>query len=182
MDENVKRFKEGIFSLNTRRFGKVAELMIQKLYGLEDPNSNAYDLLTNNNQRVEVKFSKVLKKCPSKIDAKNAMKQILASTLERRFLSFEKAKTSNFNCNIQQVKPIEFDWLYYGCFFEDKILICKIHSKELIGNAEIFYSEHQHRGNVGEGQFHITDNNIETHLNKYFVTWLTYEDLYQMFS
>lgn len=32
----VDDFKRGIFSLNTRRFGNVAELMIQAMYDFDD--------------------------------------------------------------------------------------------------------------------------------------------------
>lgn len=39
-------------------------------------------------------------------------------------------------------------------------------------------STKQHRGNEGEGQFHITNRNIDWHLNsKYFCGWLSYKDL-----
>ena len=46
MDKNVKEFRDGIFSLKTRRFGKIAELMIQKLYNYNDSKTVAYDLLS----------------------------------------------------------------------------------------------------------------------------------------
>lgn len=36
----------------------------------------------------------------------------------------------SFDCNIQQVKRKEFDLLYYGLFFADKIEVYKMTSKE----------------------------------------------------
>lgn len=181
MNEKVLKFKEGIFSLNTRRFGKIAELMIKELYNFHDPLNVAYDLLTKDGNKVEVKFSTVLRKCNSVITSKNVIKEIIASKLENRMLTFENAKKANFDCNIQQVKPSEFDVLYYGCFFDDKIMICKINSSEIINDSEIMYSNHQHRGNTGEGQFHINSSTMNTHMNKYLVEWLTYEELYTLF-
>lgn len=182
MNKEIQKFKEGIFSLNTRRFGKIAELMIKKTYGFYDPTNNAYDLLTSDNKKIEVKFSTVLKKCNSTITEENIIDQIIASKLDNRMLNYTSARQSNFDCNIQQIKPSEFAELYYGCFFEDKIMICKIKSSEILNDEEIMYSDHQHRGNTGEGQFHINNRTIETHLKKYTVKWLTYEELYNLFT
>lgn len=181
MNEQIQKFKEGIFSLNTRRFGKIAELMIKELYGFYDPENNAYDLLTDDNRRIEVKFSTVLKKCVSTIDDKNIVNQVIESKLDNRMLTLEKARQKTFDCNIQQVKPKEFEELYYGCFFEDEIMICKIEAKDITEDKDIMYSDHQHRGNQGEGQFHINNRTLETHLNKYIIKWLTYDELYNLF-
>lgn len=43
------------------------------------------------------------------------------------------------------------------------------------------YSDKQHRGNVGEGQFHINNKNISEH-EKYLDKKVTYEELYELFS
>ena len=48
-------------------------------------------------------------------------------------------------------------------------MICKIKSNEILNDEEIMYSDHQHRGNTGEGQFHINNRTIETHLKKYTI-------------
>ena len=179
MDSKVRRIRNGIFSLNTRRFGTVAELMIKKLYNLDSSDSLAYDLRCDDT-KIEVKFSTVLKSCKEPITSKNAVKQIINSNTENRMLTFEEAKKSAFDCNIQQVKPSEFKLLYYGCFFKDKIMICKIGKTQLLNDDKIFYSDHQHRGNVGEGQFHINNRTLNNHIEKYFVQWLTYEELYKL--
>ena len=182
MDENIKEFRDGIFALNTRRFGRVAELMIEKLYMLEDSTNLAYDLKDKNGKRVEVKFSTVLKKCNSNINHRNLLKSVVSSNLENRMLTYEEAKKMSFDCNIQQVKVNEFEYLYYGCFFEDKIMICKIESSQIKNDNKILYSDHQHRGNIGEGQFHINNRTLANHLEKYLIRWLTYEELYNIFE
>lgn len=51
----------GLFSLNTRRFGTVAEYMIQLLYNFDESKSLAFDKKDNKGNRIEVKFSRVLK-------------------------------------------------------------------------------------------------------------------------
>jgi hypothetical protein len=44
------------------------------------------------------------------------------------------------------------------------------------------YSDRQHKGNVGEGQFHITQKNLQSHLGKYFNKTLSYDELYQLLA
>lgn len=182
MDIKIKEFRDGIFALNTRRFGKVAELMIQLLFNFENSDNLAYDLKTVDGKKIEVKFSTVLKKCTSNINANNLIQSVVDSNLSNRMLTYEKSKLLSFDCNIQQVKVKEFEYLYYGCFFEDKIMICKIDSSQIALDPLILYSNHQHRGNVGEGQFHINNATISHHLNKYLLQWITYEELYELFK
>ena len=98
-------------------FGTVAELMIQKMYELKDSDNLAYDLKTKQGSKIEVKFSRVLKSCKENINFDNAIKSIISSNTENRMLTYENAIKSEFDCNIQQVKGKEFEYLYYGCFF-----------------------------------------------------------------
>ena len=84
MNEEIAKFRDGIFALNTRRFGRLAELMIQKMYDMKDSNNLAFDLLSKYNEKIEVKFSTVLKKCSKQITAKNVIEQAINSRLEKR--------------------------------------------------------------------------------------------------
>lgn len=59
---DIQEFKEGIFSLRTRRFGTVAEYMIKVLISVEMSSNLAYDLTDSEMNRIEVKFSTVMKK------------------------------------------------------------------------------------------------------------------------
>ena len=43
------------------------------------------------------------------------------------------------------------------------------------------YSDFQHKGNVGEGQFHLNQGSIDWHFQNYFVQWIDYEALYNLF-
>lgn len=181
---NQNDFIFGLFSLNTRRFGSVAEIMIKKKYNFNKSKNNAYDLLSNDNKKIEVKFSRVLKKCNAQITEKNVIQQTLNSIIQKRSLTYNDSINSKFDCNIQQIKPKEFDELYYGCFFEDKIMICKIEKDQILKDLEdkeIHFSYGQHRENKGkEGQFHINNETLPIHLNKYFLTWMTYEELIKL--
>lgn len=182
MNKEVKEFRDGIFSLKTRRFGKIAELMIQKLYNYNDSKTVAYDLLSKKDEKIEVKFSTVLKKNNSIIKSDNLLESVISCSLENRMLSYNEAKNNPFDCNIQQIKSKEFKYLYYGCFFSDKIMICRITKDQIKEDKKIFYSDHQHRGNTGEGQFHINKYSLDHHLNNYLIKFLSYEELYNLFK
>lgn len=182
MNDTIQTFRDGIFALRTRRFGKVAELMIQKLGNFSNPTDNSYDLYdAQKGQKIEVKFSTVMRKNAKEITEENVIDQITQANLNIRILSSAEAVNNVFNCNIQQVKPYAFDILYYGTFFQDTIYIFRIPSSE-IKESPIGFSDKQHRGNLGEGQFHITNESLAYHLKHYFVTKLTYEELYQILS
>ncbi len=304
--EKAKKLSDGIFELTTIRFGKIPEIMIKRMfrYAFADGTSD-YDLKRKRNgkkERIEVKFSCVRESEKYKIEEDNVLKICLnnpSSDFERKVNSNEISK-KKFDCNIQQVKPACFDYLYYGLFFEDKIAVFMISSDEVkhsflltelakyiakmhkidkiieeivprldsskkidenyvegrvfkknnnnipnlleeaynelkvIDNDEAKefikkeklkektekileeYSENksqkkqnvnkakkfcdymisnygermipnssskQHKGNVGEGQFHINNENINWHLDSnYFKKWISYEELYDVFE
>ena len=68
--------------------------------------------------------------------------------------------------------------LYYGLFFCDAIVIFRINSREI--DSQIGYSDKQHKGNVGEGQFHITPKTLKTHLFSFHYKTLTYDELLEL--
>lgn len=181
MDKNVTEFRDGIFALRTRRFGTVSELMIERLYSLSLSRSQFHDRYDEkNSSRVEVKFSTVMKKNEAVITAENIIDQCKKAILANRALKSTEIGEYKFDCNIQQIKRSEFDILYYGLFFADKIAIFKIKSSEIL--TCYGYSDFQHKGNAGEGQFHLNQDSISHHLKYHFIRWLTYEELFSLFK
>lgn len=179
--QTIKDFKEGIFGLRTRRFGTVAELMVRKMTNLGGSRSLAYDLHdVSTDDRIEVKFSTVMKANDSTINETNLIDQCLKANLSNRMMKSTEVNNHTFDCNIQQIKRVEFDILYYGLFFYDKIAIFSMRSDEVFSCPG--YSDFQHRGNEGEGQFHINNSTYDYHLGNRLVAWLTYEELYDMFA
>lgn len=177
----ITDFVEGIFSLQTRRFGTVAELIMLEKYGLSDKTSNQhYDATDNENNKIEIKFSRVLRSNNKQITKKNILAETVYSSMYKRAISSKDYKKIAFDSNIQQVKRTEFDFLYYGLFFKDKIAIFKIKSTD-VENIE-GYSDFQHKGNKGEGQFHINNDTIDYHMKNHFLEWITYEEVYEMFE
>ena len=146
LSENEKKLRDGIFNMNTRRFGKVAEFMIAKLYGFQVvQGTTKYDLIDDDGTKVEVKFSKVeymeedmnldncLRIC---IDNSNPSSRRIA------YMDFMENEEIKFDRNIEQIKAYEFDKLYYGLFFEDQIAIFSMTSEEMknIMTAQFFIS------------------------------------------
>ena len=70
--------------------------------------------------------------------------------------------------------------LYYGLFFADRIAIFKMNSNEIL--SCFGYSDKQHKGNEGEGQFHLNRSSIDYHMQNHFVQWLTYEELFELLN
>jgi hypothetical protein len=95
-----------------------------------------------------------------------------------RYVDFKNCSNVEWDCNIQQIKTKLFNTLWYVLFFGDCIVIFKIGSDEILRDTNISYSNKQHRGNEGEGQFHVTDKNIKYHLDNYLMKKITYDDVY----
>lgn len=169
-------FRRGIFNLRTRRFGTVAELLIQNLLGAEKGRSQFHDLYDDKQgHRVEVKFSTVNTASGAPINLSNLLSAIEQAGRERA-VPFDAWKDFVFDCNIQQVKIAEFEILYYGLFFSDQIVIFKIESAGILRDPRILFSNKQHKGNVGEGQFHINNRTLQHHLDNYLHRAITYSD------
>lgn len=177
---NINEFRDGIFALRTRRFGNVAEIMIEKIYRLENSNKLNYDRFDAvENKKIEIKFSTVMKENEERINSSNVIEQCLKANIANRAMKFEDISQYKFDCNIQQIKCNEFDILYYGLFFADAILIFKISSNDILKLDN--YSNKQHRNNEGEGQFHINNDNLQFHIDNFLIKQMTYDNLYKIF-
>src|SRR6266545_1896378 len=170
MDGELLRL--GIFALRTRRVGSVGEFMVERLQKYGKAKSLYHDLFDEQTgQKIEVKFSTVQQKAKRTVTAETVLACIEDAIAEREPVPFSAWRNNKFDCNIQQVKRQEFDVLYYGLFFSDCVQVFHIKSSEIKTRREggvIGYSDKQHKGNFGEGQFHITKKNLQLHLDKYF--------------
>lgn len=64
----------------------------------------------------------------------------------------------SFDMNFQQIKPVCCDVFVWLAIWRDTIKYWVIPSFEVENNR--YYSKGQHRGNIGEGQLHLNQNNI----------------------
>lgn len=171
--------RDGIFALHTRRFGSVAEVLIKRLVDLGKARNLFHDLYNDfASKRVEVKFSRALRQSEIKVTESTVLQCIEMATSEQRLLCWNERLTAKFDCNIQQVKRAEFDDLYYGIFFSDCVAIFHIESEEI--GSQIFYSDFQHKGNIGEGQFHINTDSFSVHEENYLYRRISYETLFEL--
>lgn len=175
-------FRQGLFNLRTRRFGTTAELLIQKILGASKGRNQFHDLYDDEkSHRIEVKFSTVNASSNASITLENLISSILVAGLERA-VNFSDWNNYRFDCNIQQVKPAEFDILYYGLFFCDVIVIFKLDVSCLSNDKKIQFSNKQHKGNIGEGQFHINNGTLQHHLDHYHYKTISYPDFLDLIS
>jgi hypothetical protein len=186
MNKQVLKLRDAIFALQTRKFGNVVEKLVEiirKEKGdiVDKPEDDSYDRHING-KKVEIKGSKVLLSTPLKLNRDNIVETILSSHNSNRFISFDNSSEIEWVSNIQQVKTELFETLWYCLFFEDYVSIFKITSSKINEDKKVRYSDKQHRGNTGEGQFHINNNNIKHHLNNYLVTTISYNDIYNKFN
>jgi len=179
--EDFTSFRSNILNESApRKFGTYGELIIERINDIENPIKKAsnihHDGFSDRDGRIEVKFSRA--KCPrEKITLKN-FKSCISSP---SFVDYRNRYNYDWDCNIQQIKPSQFDTLYYGLMFWDKILIFKINNETIEKDAPIGYCPKQHKGNIGEGQFHIKPRNFEHHYENYIHKEMTWEELFMLF-
>lgn len=126
--------------------GHLKELvpLLQKPSRKTDPEySGQYDLALEE-IRVEVKASRAV---DADVDAPLYVKALASDSKK------------GFWMNFQQAKPGCCDVFVWVGVWRDVIRYWVLSSHELETNR--YYSEGQHRGNVGEGQLHVRDTNIE---------------------
>lgn len=111
-----------------------------------DPQySGDYDLILpdDNIIRIEVKASR-------------AVRGDSSEALYIKALAFESKHP--FWMNFQQIKPAHCDVFVWIAVWRDVIKYWVLSSNEVLNHKS--YSKGQHRGNVGEGQLHLRDDNI----------------------
>jgi len=110
---------------------------------LDPTYSGQYDFLLDGRIRIEVKASRA-------VDAS------IEAPLYVKALSSDSQKP--FLMNFQQIKPACCDCIVWIAVWRDLIRYWVLSSAEV--EASPYYSSGQHRGNIGEGQIHVTHENI----------------------
>jgi hypothetical protein len=110
---------------------------------LDPAYSGQYDFFLDGKIKVEVKASRAVD-----FDSREA--------LYVKALSSDSK--SRFDMNFQQVKPACCDVFIWVGVWRNVIRYWVLSSDEVAGNK--YYSTGQHRGNTGEGQIHVKDDNV----------------------
>ena len=114
---------------------------------IDEHYSGQYDFYLDG-IRIEVKASRAV---DANIDAPLYVKALSSDS------------TEDFWMNFQQVKPSCCDVFVLIAVWRDVIQYWVLSSREVETNPH--YSKGQHRGNVGEGQLHIRQDNIQDFVN-----------------
>jgi hypothetical protein len=121
--------------------------LIKPTKKVEENYKGDYDFILPNQDeliRIEVKASRA-------VDGDSS------EPLYVKALAFENKHP--FWMNFQQIKPAHCDVFVWVAVWRDVIKYWILSSNEVKANK--YYSKGQHRGNVGEGQLHIKDDNIK---------------------
>lgn len=122
---------------------EIAPELIKPTKRLDADYSGQYDFFLDDKIRIEVKASRAVD-----FDSCEALYvKALSSDSKKRF-----------DMNFQQVKPGCCDVFIWVGVWRDVIRYWVLSSNEVANNK--YYSTGQHRGNTGEGQIHLKDDNI----------------------
>lgn len=142
-----------LFDLTSRRFGdtwaysqlKSIVPEISKPSRALDPSyqSGEYDAYLDG-IRIEIKSSRAV----DRYSAASMPEKALASDSQKRFMM-----------NFQQIKADLCDVFVWIAVWRDRIRYWVLSAQEVKTNPH--YSTGQHRGNVGEGQLHVRDDNVQ---------------------
>lgn len=169
---NLNILKENLKQMAPRPFGEsVGEWLISKIEKkLKNRIDSSHDGIIEGN-RCEIKISRAFEKISNKLSFTEKL-------LTESSIKFVDSKSNvKFDCNIQQVKPNCFDVIIYGVFFDDIIYLFKTDSNTIKSDKNIGYTDKQHRGNIGEGQFHIKRSNLNYHIDNFLYKKLDWNGL-----
>lgn len=122
---------------------EIAPELIKPTKKLDADYSGQYDFFLDSKIRIEVKASRAVD-----FDSREALYvKALSSDSKKRF-----------DMNFQQVKPGCCDVFVWVGVWRDVIRYWVLSSNEVANNK--YYSTGQHRGNTGEGQIHLKDDNV----------------------
>ena len=109
---------------------------------------NEYDFF----YKYKIKYIRVEVKASRAVDAKRNDEPLFVKALAWN-------SKRPFDMNFQQIKPSHCDVFVWVAVWRDTIKYWVFTSKEIEENK--YYSKGQHRGNIGEGQLHLNQNNIK---------------------
>lgn len=126
--DTEEKLRDGLFNMETIRFGKIPEIMIKKMFSYQEPSGTTeYDLVGKDDngieEHIEVKFSCVREKEKTEINDENALQVCIDNSemITNRKISVAEYELKEFDCNIQQVKPEHFLSYIMACFLRIKL-------------------------------------------------------------
>ena len=180
--------RNGLFLASSRTYAEqYIEPLIREKFGLSEPLTDDYDALGLGGEKYEIKSSKVLKVSENTKASKRLLSRILYENSNislNRLVKFSEAESASYLANIQNVKRDHFSKLIYVLLFEDCIKIFVIESTDIKkGTVPSWSDKHGRYDALGKsGQFPITKSTIKTHLDKYLVETMSYQEATSIFE
>lgn len=180
--------RNGLFLASSRTYAEqYIEPLIREKFELNEPLTDDYDALGLGGEKFEIKASKVLRVSENTKATKKLLDRILFENSNislSRLVKFSEAETASYLANIQNVKRDHFSKLIYVLLFEDCIKIFLIESAEIKkGIVPSWSDKHGRYDELGKsGQFPITKATIKTHLDKYLVETMSYQEATAIFE
>jgi hypothetical protein len=178
-----KDFRNGIVRAPSRTYGeKYIEPIIRELFGWDETDGDENDAKDKDGKCKEIKSSKVLRS-NSKKTKTSLVESIFSQNdndMVNRLIPSSQCYTSDYLSNFQNVKRDHFDQLEYIMLFEDCVKIFMV-DKHNVSNIPNWCDKHGRYDELGKsGQFGITKNNIEWHLQNTLVKTLTWKEVYEI--
>lgn len=172
-NEICERISNNLMNMAPKKIGTILEKIVRAEFSIDvNGHINAENDGLCQVSTIEIKSSRAMFETDS--DKKASLYSFVAN-YQRGLVSLADLETSNFVCNIQQVKPKLFNRLYYVLLVKEGLLIFKIANNQIVNDSNITYSNKQHRGNTDEGQFHIKKSNINYHIETYYDRMIGWE-------
>lgn len=177
--------RNGLFLAPSRTYGEqYIEPFIRYKYNFSHADDASYDAKSKQGIKYEIKSCKVLESLNEQKATMTLIEQVAFQNNNlaiNRLVRFADSKDKRYDANVQNVKRDHFDYLIYVLLFEDCVKIFKTH-KTQISSIPSWSDKHGRYDQLGKsGQFPITKNNIEYHVNKNLIDTVTYDEIRDAF-
>ena len=181
MNNKVEQFRNGMFLASSRRCGETyMEPILRKFYGWIKSLTKDNDAINAVGKYIEIKCSKVLIELLKDPSLTESVILENDNFILKRLIKFADCYDIKYDANIQNIKKHKFDILIYVMLFEDCVKFFET-NREDVSNIPNWCPLHGRYDEPGKsGQFNITKNNIERHLENNLIDTLTWNEVYEI--
>lgn len=182
----VEQVRRGLFLAASRTYAEqYVEPIIREKYKLLEPSSDDHDAISVTGVKYEIKACKVLRLPENSATDRSILDRVLYENMideVARAIPFDRCLSDDFLANIQNVKRSHFEFLIYVLLFKDLVKVFEVKSIDIkTGKIPSWSDKHGRYDAEGmSGQFPITRNTIEFHLDNYLKDTLNYSEVTEL--
>ncbi len=188
MSSGAIEVRNGFMLSSSRKFGeKFVESVIRNKYRLKESKTRLYDAKNANAEKCEIKGVRAWREDATKpisfLDEIKAESRKMGSDAPNnplnRMVTFNDFIKEQIIANVQNIKLSNFDILYYCVFYKDRVQVfrCK---NEVVSDIHRWCPNHGSKEKGQNGQFPISKDNIDWHLDHCLVDTMSYDEIYQI--